>query len=355
MPAASCGLPLPRRRLDRSNLPDYNFFAADPCHQRSISSALVIQIFCLVIVMELDRFSEFALIAKYKSIKKAAQELDISCATLSARLLRFEDQIGTPLFIRTSSGMELTDCGRQLLPSAADILSLRRQLRQNMQAAQIYAYQRLRIAVSGSNLPMFLGPFLDRLNQTYPSINLELMDDRRFGIVDGIRSGEVDIYFAPVMEDFDPQGLSKKEIAAASQYVVMPRSHPLAERSALSIADLDGEQFLLYPQTAEPAIREFQLKNLSASSIRYTLYESGTAPLFYKLLVPIGKGILLQPYSMMDIPPNAVCIPLSPLPHPAVNCFFYDERNPSENVRAFVTDFPLFAKEALSSEHGPSL
>lgn len=289
-----------------------------------------------------------------KSIKKAAQELDVSCATLSARLLRFEEQIGSPLFTRTPQGMVLTDRGRQLFSNTGDILAQHKQLCQNMQAAQIYTYQRLRIAISGSNLPMFLGPFLDRLNQTYPSINLELMDDRQFGIVDGIRSGEVDIYFAPVMEDFAPQGLSKHVIAAASQYVILPRSHPLAERSALSIANLDGEQFLLYPGTAEPAIRNFQLENLRASGIQYTIYESGTAPLFYKLLVPIGKGIVLQPYSMMDIPPNAVCIPLSSLPRPAVNCFFYDERNPSKNVRAFVKDFPLFAKEALSNEHGPA-
>lgn len=305
--------------------------------------------------MELDRFAEFTLIAKHKSIKKAAQELNVSCATLSARLLRFEEQARVSLFTRTPQGMILTDCGRQLLPNAADILVQYKLMGQNMQTAQIYAHQRLRIAVSGSNLPMFLGPFLDRLNQMYPSINLELMDDRQFGIVDGIKSDEVDIYFAPVMEDFDPQGLSKYVIAPASQYIVLPRSHPLAERSTLSMTDLDGEQFLLYPETAEPVIRQFQLKNLQASNIRYTLYESGTVPLFYKLLVPIGKGIVLQPYSMMDIPPNAVCIPLSPLPCPAVNCFFYDERNPSENVQAFVTDFPLFAKEALSNEHGPAL
>lgn len=305
--------------------------------------------------MELDRFAEFTLIAKYKNIKKAAQELNVSCATLSSRLLRFEEQIGASLFTRTSQGMLLTDCGRQLLPNTADILLDYKLMGQNMQTAQVYAHQRLRIAVSGSNLPMFLGPFLDRLNQIYPSINLELMDDRQFGIVDGIKSGEVDIYFAPVMEDFDPQGLSKKVIAPASQYVILPRSHPLAEQSALSITDLDGEQFLLYPETAEPTIRNFQLKNLQASEIRYTLYESGTAPLFYKLLVPIGKGIMFQPYSMMDIPPNAVCVPLSRLPCPAVNCFFYDERNPSENVQAFVTDFPLFAKEALTNEYIPTL
>ena len=305
--------------------------------------------------MELKHFAEFALIAKQRSIKKAAQELHVSCATLSARLLHFENQIGTPLFHRTPQGMVLTDSGRRLLPNAMDILAQHRQLCQNMQAAQVYALQRLRIAVSGANLPMFLGPFLDRLNQTYPSISLELVDDRQFGIVEGLRSGEVDIYFAPVMEDFAPPELSKNKIALASQYVVLPRSHPLAERSSLSLSDLDGEQFLLYPETAEPAIRQFQLKNLQASGIRYTVYESGTVPLFHKLLVPIGKGILLQPYSMMDIPPNAVCLPLGSLPHPATNCFFYDARKPSDNVRAFVTDFPLFAKEALSHEHNPAL
>ena len=123
----------------------------------------------------------------------------------------------------------------------------------------------------------------------------------------------------------------------------------------VSIRDLDGEQFILYPRTAEPANRDFQLRNLKDSGIRYTVYDSDTASVFYKLLVPVGKGILLRPMPMMDVPPNAVCLPVTGLPHQATTCFFYDKANPKEDVLAFARDFPRFAKEVSGREHRKAL
>lgn len=305
--------------------------------------------------MDFDRLAEFLAIAKHGSIKKAALELGISSATLSARLIRFEAHLGTPLFIRNADAMRLTPAGEQLLPSATEILSSFRKLAEEMQTVNDHAYHQLRIAISGSNLPLYLGPFLDHLNLSYPGIQLEILDDSRYGIVDGLQSGTVDIYFAPVMDDFAPKGLAKVPVSTSSQYVILPRSHHLAGRTMVSIRELDGEQFILYPQTAEPANREFQLRNLQDSGIRYTVYDSNTASVFYKLLVPVGKGILLQPTPMMDTPPNAVCTPVTDLPHRATSCFFYNKVTSKEDVLAFARDFPKFAKEASGREHRKTL
>lgn len=304
--------------------------------------------------MDFDRLAEFAAVAKSGGIKKAALELGVSPATLSARLIRFEEYLGTPLFDR-SGGMVLTAAGQQLLPSALEILTSYRKLCREVRAAQEHSYRQLRIAVTGSNLPLNLGPFLDQLNLSNPGIQIELLDDSRFGIVDGLQSGAVDIYFAPVMENYAPKYLSKHPVSVSTQFMVLPRSHPLADRTMVSIRELDQAQFILYPRTAEPAIREFQLRNLQDSGIRYTLYDGDTATLFYKLLVPVGKGLLLLPTPMMDVPPNAVCLPVTDLPHPAVMCFFYDRANQKADVQAFARDFPNFAKEVGNRERRPSL
>lgn len=301
--------------------------------------------------MDFERLEEFSVIAKCGSISKAAEELHLSCATLSARLQRFEAHLGTALFSRSRTGLELTPAGQQLLPSALDILASYRQITRELRFIQEHAYHRLRIAISGSNLPLYLGPFLDQLNLTYPDIELEILDDSEYGILDGIQSGEIDIYFAPVMDSFCPSGLIKKTVAAPNQYVILPRNHRLAGRTMLSIRELDGEQFLLYPKTAESSIRDFQIQNLQDAGIRYTLYDSNTAALFYKLLIPVGKGLLLRPTPMMDLPPNTVCLPVTGLPHPATTCFFYSKSNQDPDVLAFAKDFPAFAKEVVSHEH----
>lgn len=301
--------------------------------------------------MDFDRLKEFTVIAKCGSINSAAGELGVSCASLSARLARFEKEMGAPLFSRSRAGVSLTPAGQQLLPNALDILASCRHIAHELQVVHAHAYHRLRIAITGSNLPLYLGPFLDKLIQAHPNMQLEILDDSAFGIETGIRSGEVDLYFAPVMDHFRPAGLVRAPITSPSQYILLPRSHRLADRNMLSIRELDAEQFLLYPKTAEPAIRDYQIRNLQEAGIRYTLCDSGTAALFYKLLVPIGKGLLLHPTPMMDLPPNTVCLPITDLPHPVVSCFFYSKANQNPDVQAFAKDFPAFTKELISHEH----
>lgn len=305
--------------------------------------------------MDLDRLAEFARAARCGSLKRLSQELGLPQATLAARLKAFEEDLGLELFERSARGLTLTQAGERLLPSAEEILDSLRQLRGELREAERHRYRRLRIAVSGSGLPLYLGPFLDELNLRYPDMSLELLDDSRFSIEDGLRSGAVDIYFAAVTRDFEIPGLTKTMVAASSQYVLLPRSHRLANRTTLSVKELDGESFVLYPRTKENSIRDFQLRNLKASGISYKVYESETSPLFYKLLVPIGKGLILSPRDMMDLPPNTVCISLTDIPFPAAPCFFYDRASLGEETEAFVRDYVIFAKEAHRREHRAAL
>ena len=109
------------------------------------------------------------------------------------------------------------------------------------------------------------------------------------------------------------------------------------------------------PRTRENCLRDFQFRSLEASGISYRIYESETSPLFYKLLVPIGKGVILSPRDVMDLPPNTVCISVSDVPYPAAPCFFYDRASLNEEAEAFVSDYVIFAKEAHRREHRAAL
>ena len=187
----------------------------------------------------------------------------------------------------------------------------RQKLSDEMHTIQEHAYHQLRIAISGSTLPLNLGPFWDQLNISYPGIYIEILDDSHYGIVDGLQSGAVDIYFAPVLADFAPKGIAKVPVSTSSQYIILPRSHRLADRTMVSIRELDGEQFILYPRTAEPANRDFQLRNLQDSGIRYTVYDSDNlaTALF---LVSMGKGICIAPrYVKNMISPETFIVSIS--------------------------------------------
>jgi LysR family transcriptional regulator, low CO2-responsive transcriptional regulator len=64
----------------------------------------------------------FLTIARHGSINRAAQALFLAQSTLTHRLKQLEKQIGTSLFVRTSTGVELSSEGRRLLPIAANIV-----------------------------------------------------------------------------------------------------------------------------------------------------------------------------------------------------------------------------------------
>lgn len=305
--------------------------------------------------MDFQRLEEFEAVAKHGSVKGAARELGLSSATLSARLIRFEEHIGSPLFYRTADAMVLTPAGEQLLPSSTELLAELRKLRREMHAAQAHSYHQLRIAVCGSELPLYLGPFLDRLNLNNPDIHLEILDDSYHSIQEGLQSGAVDIYFAPVLQDFSSHGLVRTQISSANPHVVLPRGHRLAERTMISIRELDGESFLLYPETSEPTIRNFQLRNLEDSGIAYSLYDSGTPSQFYMLLVPVGKGVVLHPSHLMGLPPYSVAIPVTDLPHRASISYFFSKSNANPDIQAFSRDFTIFAKELSAHEHKQNL
>ena len=56
-----------------------------------------------------------------RSFSKAAQNLYISQPSLSARIKKVEEQIGVPLFDRSTSPLQLTEAGRIYIRAAEEI------------------------------------------------------------------------------------------------------------------------------------------------------------------------------------------------------------------------------------------
>lgn len=140
-------------------------------------------------------------------------------ATLSARLRGFEKELGMELFQARCRRSGAPEAGERLLPSAEEILASLRQLRGELKEAERHRYSRLRI-------------------------------------------GEVDIYFASVMRDFEIPGLTKTTVTASSQYLLLPRFHRLANRTTVSLRELDGSA--LYP-TPAPGKTAFVISSSAAS------------------------------------------------------------------------------------------
>lgn len=257
--------------------------------------------------MDIDRLEEFLLIAEQRSFKRSAALLGVSQAVLSARIAALEKSMGVRLLERDAHRVELTDKGLQFLPDAQSIVASYQKMKGGLSTIRYNRYRSLKLAISGALMPARVGPYLDEVNMEHPDIHIELMDDHDFGVLQGLNEGLCDAYLT-----YGKSGLSFPHIERALLYTAQPcalvnRAHPLSNRAHISLRELDGERFVLYPPTAELSIRELESALLERSGIAYTTYDDPVSPLFYQLLVPIGKAIAICPWVVRDtLPPNTV-------------------------------------------------
>ena len=74
--------------------------------------------------LSLDLLKGFEAAARHLSFTRAADELFLTQSAISREIKTLEQQLGQPLFVRVSRGLELTDAGRALYQSVREALTL---------------------------------------------------------------------------------------------------------------------------------------------------------------------------------------------------------------------------------------
>lgn len=281
--------------------------------------------------MEVKQFEEFMLVKEKGSIRTAASVLQISPAALSRRMAEFERAVGVTLFDRSKKRITLTEAGRRFSDDVEAFLTQYYKSISKIKTNDDHLYASLKIAITAELIPFPLATVLDSLNFRYPNLHLELVDDRDYDIAESLESGNVDLYFTFYFGETYQDNIVMEPILSMRMYALFRTDHRLAKRSSVSLQDLDGERFILYPKTKAVHIRQFQQKILDQSGIRYSIYETETPHDLFTYFLPIGKGVILSPWPMnKKLTPNSVTIPIN---NPECNTTYYmfyrkDSKNP---------------------------
>jgi DNA-binding transcriptional LysR family regulator len=143
----------------------------------------------------LTALSTFLAVAERNSFSAAGAALGISRSAVSQAVRALEDQVGTPLLVRTTRSVRLTDAGARLAASAGPAL---RQADDALLAVKgdDRAWGTLRLTVPHISVPTVISPLLPLLRKQHPNLAIEIVvDDRLVDIVAegfdaGIRLGE---------------------------------------------------------------------------------------------------------------------------------------------------------------------
>jgi len=128
-----------------------------------------------VVLMNWDDIKIFLEVARAERLSTAAKRLSMDASTVSRRLHKLEESIGTKLFDRTQDGHVLTADGDMLLTSACKMEQDAQHALSNIHSNNEDNCGLVRIGVTEALGNFFVSPNLLSLQQRFPNIDVHLL------------------------------------------------------------------------------------------------------------------------------------------------------------------------------------
>lgn len=125
--------------------------------------------------MDWDLLRYFLELARTGRLTAAARRLDVDHTTVSRRVQTLEKKLGTTLFVRTSSGMELTEEGRLLLPDAEAMESAASRVQGHAEQPANELGGVVRVGATEGFGSAVLAPYLASFAASHPRLTIDLV------------------------------------------------------------------------------------------------------------------------------------------------------------------------------------
>lgn len=301
--------------------------------------------------MELRHLRYFIAVAEAGSLTTAAEgRLHVAQPSLSRQIRDLELEVGVPLLERRPRGVELTAAGRAFLDQARLTLL-------QAEAAGEAARRAARPGRASFVLGFLTGHELDwlptalgLLRAEAPDAAVTIVSDASPALAGALLRGAVDA--AIMRREAQIPGLAFSTLAREPLGVVLPGSHPLAARPALSATDLIDTAFIS-PTKAAPALRRVIEDYLNRSGVRLKeAFEAENLAMAMSLVVSTDGVTLLPRYARRLLPPELVWRSLVGEAPTIELALGYARSNTSATTKRFVAELSNLARQQLAADRG---
>ena len=146
--------------------------------------------------MNMKQALYFKTIAQYGTITAAAKQLYISQPSLSQTLRQIEDEVGTPLFDRSTSPFHLTYAGERYLKAVEAMLDIETRLKEEIESIRRDDGGRLRLGISVTRAMQVLPDVIPIVTNAYPNVTIELTEAASASLEGLLQKGQIDLALA---------------------------------------------------------------------------------------------------------------------------------------------------------------
>lgn len=244
-------------------------------------------------MLEVDKLATLKAVLGHGSFSAAAQSLHLTQPAVSRQVSSLERRLGVQLVRRTRRGVQATEAGLLLLEHAEDVL--RRLDRAETELQQLAGLRRgtIRLGSFFTALVYLSAEVGMVLGERHPG--LVIVDDLvdRAEAFAKLRRGELDsaVVFDHDFESAPPaDGVTTAWLFDDPVRVLLPRGHPLAKRSVVSLTDLAGQTWLRAYDGSAARHVDHLLGHLPVAP-EVVLAGHGDEPVEAQALVAAGRGI----------------------------------------------------------------
>lgn len=195
--------------------------------------------------MDLRSLNYFSVVAEELNFTRAAQRLNMSQPPLSNQIKALEEELGTPLFIRGSRGLQLTEAGKLLYRRAAQLLDLAERTREEVGSLAMGLSGTICLGSVAGLAPFLAAEWLAGFREEYPLVRFEIVNGSSDDIIDQILRGfiELGIIAAP----YDNEHLEGIPVGDEPWCAILSEQHPLAAQAdaPLPLKTLAGQPLIV--------------------------------------------------------------------------------------------------------------
>ena len=254
--------------------------------------------------MTLTELRYIVAVARERHFGRAAEACFVSQPTLSVAIKKLEEELEVKLFERGGSEVSVTPLGEEIVRQAQATLESAAAIKEIARRGQDPLAGPLRLGVIYTIGPYLLPDLVRHAIAQVPQMPLMLHENFTVRLLEMLRTGELDCVI--LAEPFPDTGLAIAPLYDEPFMVAVPARHPLAERSAISAAELKQQTMLLlgtghcFRDHVLEVCPEFARFSSDTEGIRKRFEGSSLETI--KHMVASGMGITVVP--QLSIPPT---------------------------------------------------
>lgn len=191
--------------------------------------------------MNISKYKALLTAVDMGSFSAAAGKLGYTQSGLTHMMNSLEDELGFPVLERGYYGIKLTSGGERIIPRIRELVSCEDALMNEIELLKSYGDNVIRIGAFSSVATRWLPAIVEKFNQEFPEITVNIQTGTVAELYGGLREGKYDICYGSKNPKYDFKWVALKEDRF---FAVLPKEYPVSDES-FSIKEFNGTKFLM--------------------------------------------------------------------------------------------------------------